>query len=128
MTGREYLTVPDVLAIHSVLVERYGGTTGVRDSGALESAVFRPQTGYYTDIVAEAAALFESLAINHPFVDGNKRSAFASVDIFLRLHGYRIAYPPMELYADIMRMFESGIFDMVHIEPWLRGFIAPIEK
>lgn len=128
MSEREYLTVAEVLAIHSVLVERYGGTPGVRDSAALESAVFRPQTGYYRDIVAEAAALFESLAINHPFIDGNKRSAFASVDVFLRLHGYRIVHPPMELYADMMRMFDSGTFDMAHIEPWLRGFVTTIEK
>ena len=124
MSERNYLTVIEVLAIHSVLVQRYGGTAGVRDPGALKSAVARPQTGYYSDIVAEAAALFESLAINHPFVDGNKRTAFATIDIFLRINGYRIVRPPMTLYDDIMQMFASGTFDIAHIEPWLRGFVT----
>ena len=67
MSGRDYLTVADVLGMHTALMQRYGGAPGVRDPGALESALFRPQTGYYEDIVAEAAALLESLAINHPF-------------------------------------------------------------
>ena len=71
--SRDCLTVADVVGMHTVLMQRYGGALGVRDPGALEAALFRPQTGYYEDIVAEAAALMESLAINHPFVDGNKR-------------------------------------------------------
>ena len=75
---RDYPTVADVLGMHTVLMQRYGGAPGLRDPGALEAALFRPQTGYYEDIVAEAAALMESLAINHPFVDGNKRIAFAA--------------------------------------------------
>ncbi|NDH33119.1 MAG: hypothetical protein EBX68_08760, partial [Betaproteobacteria bacterium] len=58
--ARDYLTVADVLGMHSVLTQRYGGALGVRDPGALEAALFRPQTGYYEDIVAEAAALMES--------------------------------------------------------------------
>jgi death-on-curing protein len=58
----------DVLGMHAVLLQRYGGALGARDPGALESALFRPQTGYYRDIVEEAAALMESLAINRPFV------------------------------------------------------------
>ena len=81
--ARDHLTVADVLGMHSVLMQRYGGAPGVRDPGALEAALFRPQTGYYEDIVAEAAALMESLAINHPFVDGNKRIAFAAADALL---------------------------------------------
>jgi Fic family protein len=68
-----YLTLADVLTIHSVSIKLHGGASGVRDLGALESAIFRPQTGYYSDLIAEAAALFESLAINHPFIDGNGR-------------------------------------------------------
>lgn len=57
--------------------------------GALESALYRPQTGYYLDLLQEAATLLESLAINHPFIDGNKRSAFAVTDVFLKLNGYQ---------------------------------------
>lgn len=120
---KEYLTVPDVLAIHSILIQRYGGTHGIRDRGALESALFRLQSGYYVDIVSEAAALMESLAINHPFVDGNKRVAFAATDIFLRINGYRINCESMIIYADMMRMFETGTFDLAHLEPWLRKLV-----
>jgi len=69
-----YLTVAEVLAIHDDQIERYGGSPGVRDMGQLEAALFRPQTGYYPDLIAEAAALWESLSQNHPFVDGNKRT------------------------------------------------------
>ncbi|PTQ77423.1 death-on-curing protein [Nitrosomonas oligotropha] len=120
---KEYLTVPDVLAIHSILIKRYGGTLGICDAGALESALFRLQSGYYVDIVAEAAALMESLTINHPFVDGNKRVAFAATDIFLRMNGYRINCESMIIYADMMQMFEAGTFDFAHLEPWLRKLV-----
>lgn len=120
---KEYLTVPDVLAIHTILIKRYSGTHGIRDFGALESALFRLQSGYYVDIVAEAAALMESLAINHPFVDGNKRVAFAATDIFLRMNGYRINCESMIIYADMMQMFESCTFDLVHLEFWLRKLV-----
>ena len=120
---KEYLTVPDVLAIHSILIQRYSGTHGIRNPGALESALFRIQSGYYVDIVAEAAALMESLAINHPFVDGNKRVAFAATDIFLRINGYRINCESMIIYTDMMQMFDTGTFDLAHLEPWLRKLV-----
>ena len=120
---KEYLAVPDILAIHSILIQRFGGSNGIRDPGALESALFRLQSGYYIDIVAEAAALMESLAINHPFVDGNKRVAFAATDIFLRINGYRINCESMIIYADMMQMFETGTFDLAHLEPWLRKLV-----
>jgi death-on-curing protein len=120
--SRDYLTVADVLGMHTVLMQRYRGAPGVRDPGALEAALFRPQTGYYEDIVAEAAALMESLAMNHPFVDGNKRVAFAAGDVFLRINGWRLHRPPMQIYAEMMQMFEAGTFDIAHLEPWLRGF------
>ena len=94
----------------------------MRDPGALEAALLRPQTGYYEDVVAEAAALMESLAINHPFVDGNKRIAFAAADVFLRINGWRLHRPPMQIYSEMMKMFESSTFDIAHLEPWLRGF------
>jgi death-on-curing protein len=118
----DYLTVADVLGIHTVLMKRFGGATGVRDPGALEAALFRPQTGYYDDIVAQAAALLESLAINHPFVDGNKRVAFAAADVFLRINGWRLNRAPSQIHAQMIQMFESGTFDIAHLDPWLRGF------
>ena len=124
---RDYLTVADVLGMHTVLMQRYGGAPGVRDPGALEAALFRAQTGYYDDIVAEAAALMESLAINHPFVDGNKRIAFAAADVFLRINGWRSQRAPTQIYAEMMQMFESGTFDIAHLDPWLRGFAVATE-
>ena len=123
----DYLTVADVLGMHAVLIQRYGGAPGVRDPGALEAALFRPQTGYYDDIVAEAAALLESLAINHPFVDGNKRTAFAAADVFLRINGWRLQRAPLQIHAEMIQMYETGIFDIAHLDPWLRSFASLAE-
>jgi death-on-curing protein len=122
---RDFLTVADVLAIHTALMQRYGGALGVRDPGALESALFRPQTGYYQDIVAEAAALMESLAINHPFVDGNKRIAFAATDVFFRINGWQLRRAPMQIHAEMLQLLETSTFDLAHIDPWLREFAYP---
>lgn len=122
---RDYLTVADVLGLHAVLMQRYGGDRGLRDAGALEAAIFRPQTGYYADAVAEAAALMESLAINHPFVDGNKRVAFAAADVFLRINGWLLKRAPMQIHAEMLAMFESKTFDLENLEPWLRAFTQP---
>jgi death-on-curing protein len=86
----QFLSLDEVLAIHERLIDRFGGDDGVRDRGLLESALFRPQTGYYTHIEEMATAMFESLLINHAFVDGNKRIAFFATDVFLRLNGWRL--------------------------------------
>ena len=99
---RDYLTTTDVLSIHAVLLQRYGGAAGIRDMGGLESAVFRPQSGYYQDIVEEACALLESLLVNHPFVDGNKRTAFAACSVFLHINGCRVTADDATLYAAIL--------------------------
>jgi death-on-curing protein len=125
MGQHDYLTVADVLGMHTVLMKRYGGAIGVRDPGALEAALFRPQTGYYADIVAEAAALLESLAINHPFVDGNKRIAFAAADVFLRINGWRLLRAPAQIHTEMIQKLESSTFDIAHLDPWLRGFAVP---
>ena len=120
--AHDYLTVADVLGLHAILLQRYGGAPGVRDPGALEAALFRPQTGYYDDIVMEASSLLESLAINHPFVDGNKRVAFAAADVFLRINGWRLKRDPMQIFAEMIAMFENSTVDIAHLEPWLREF------
>ena len=99
---RDYLTTADILGLHHVLLENYGGAGGFRDLGALEAAVFRPQCGYYADIVEEAAALLESLLINHPFIDGNKRVAFAACDVFLRINGCQLTAAPTWIYERMM--------------------------
>jgi len=120
----DYLTVADVLELHAELIARYGGAAGVRDPGALESALFRPQSGYYDDIIQEAAALMESLAINHPFVDGNKRIAFAAVDVFLRMNGYRIQGRPMTIHRQLMKLFETGSFELHSLHSMLRKLVV----
>lgn len=104
----DYLTTADVLGLHAVLLQRYGGAEGIRDMGAVESAVFRPQCGYYADLIEEACALLESLLINHPFVDGNKRTAFAACDVFLRINGMSIHADTTVLYGMMMRWIDMN--------------------
>jgi death on curing protein len=119
----EYVTTADALFFHKQLIERYGGASGVRDVGALDAALHRPQTGYYESVIQEAAALLESLIQNHPFVDGNKRVAFAVLDVFLRINGYRITADSHTIYATMMRLFEQRTFDLEHLVPWLLGIV-----
>jgi death-on-curing protein len=121
----EYVTTADALFFHKQLIERYGGAPGVRDVGALESGLQRPQTGYYDTIIEEAAALLESLVQNHPFVDGNKRVAFAVVDVFLRINGYSIVAPSKGIYRQLMGLFEQKPFDMEHLVPRLQRMVNP---
>jgi death-on-curing protein len=97
-----YLTVGEVLQIHHQLIEIYGGTHGLRDKALLESAVFRPQLGYYNNIAEEAAALMESLANNHPFLDGNKRIAFAAAHTFLLVNGYDLEVAPLAASTTVL--------------------------
>jgi len=125
-TQRDYLTVVDALDLHRQLIDLFGGSHGVRDMGALESALFRPQSGYYDDIVQEACALLESLAINHPFVDGNKRIAFAVMDAFLRINGYRVHAKPMATYRKLIDLFDRGEFELKHLDAYFRDLIKPL--
>ncbi|ESQ80960.1 type II toxin-antitoxin system death-on-curing family toxin [Asticcacaulis sp. YBE204] len=117
-----YLTLRDVLEIHDVQLAAYGGATGLRDPGQLESALFRPQTGYYADLVVEAAALWESLSQNHPFIDGNKRTAFASMHVFLIINGYRLTAPLNEAITFVTELYETHSFRLEKLEPWLRTY------
>jgi death on curing protein len=116
----EYLAVVEVLAIHDDQIARYGGGDGVRDFGLLESALFRPQTGYYSNLIDEAAALWESLAQNHPFIDGNKRTAFAVTYTFLAINGRIIVVDPLDAYAFISGLHEVGAFEFSALCRWLR--------
>jgi len=124
----EYVTTADALYFHSLLIEHYGGAQGIRDVGALESALHRPQTGYYDSIIHEAAALLESLVQNHPFVDGNKRVAFAVVDVFLRINGHRITESSDAIYVYMMSLFDKKTFDMEHLVPWLQNIVKPADE
>ena len=114
-----YLTTHDVEVMHHVLIERYGGALGLRDANLLEAAVFRPQSGYYADTLLQGAALFESLIINHPFIDGNKRVAFAAMDVFLRMNGYQLNVDSNRIHTKIMDLFKQNQMDIEHIHAWL---------
>ena len=100
---RTYLTLADVLGIHEIILAHYGGARGVRDQAAIEAACARPRCGWYAGAVEEACALCESLLMNHPFIDGNKRTAFATLDVFLRLNGIRLEVQDGAMHGLIMR-------------------------
>jgi death on curing protein len=121
----EFLTFVEVLAIHQDQIERYGGSQGVRDPGQLEAALYRPQTGYYTEALEEAAALWESLDQNHPFIDGNKRTTFAAMVTFLAINGIELAADPAATYRFITGLYQTNSFGFPQLLAWLRANAAP---
>ena len=110
--------------MHADLIARYGGSPGIRDLGLLEAALFRPQTGYYEDLIAEAAALWESLSQNHPFVDGNKRVAFAAMYTFLRANGIILTADADVTFTFMNGLYQTGTFHFDQLESWLRSHTA----
>ena len=114
-----YPEIGEAIIIHDALIREFGGAMGIRDEGALAAALMRPQLGYYDSLIEEAAALLESLANNHPFVDGNKRTALAVTDTFLHLNGYFIDCDSVEAYEFFMRLFEMNSFRFAQLIPWL---------
>ena len=120
-----YLTIREVLFIHEALIEAYGGSRGVRDQGLIETALLRPQTGYYADLIEEAAALWESLAMNHGFIDGNKRIAFAVMDIFLDINGLEIVATQEDTERFIYQHLEAGTFNKDNLDAGLRTNTRP---
>jgi len=100
-----FLSLDEVLEIHERVIDAYGGAGGVRDLGLLESALYRPQSGYYEDLVTMAAALFESLLMNHPFVDGNKVDAD-------------------EAHVRLIDLLRTGQCDLEHLSEWIRASVT----
>ena len=123
----EYLTVAEVYRMQHRLIDLFGGLHGVRDAGAVEAAVFRPQTGYYDSIEEEAAALMESLGMNHGFLDGNKRIAFTAADVFLRRNGLYLEVGPDEGYTFIEGSLARSEFRFAKILEWIRGHLKKVE-
>jgi death on curing protein len=121
----EYLTVAEVYRMQHRLIDLFGGLHGVRDKGAVEAAVFRPQIGYYNSIEDESAALMESLGNNHGFLDGNKRIAFSAADVFLRRNGFYIEVEGREGYEFIVGSMERREFCFAQILDWIRQHIKP---
>jgi death on curing protein len=122
----DYLTVAEVYRMQHRLIEMFGGRHGVRDKGAIEAAVFRPQIGYYNSIEEEAAALMESLGNNHGFLDGNKRIAFTAADVFLRRNGFYIEVEGLDGYEFIYGSMDRHEFRFVKILDWIRQNIKPL--
>ncbi len=127
MADRVYITIDDARWIHEEQLKAYGGAPGVRDEGLILTALLRPQTGYYADVVEEAAALWESLTMNHGFIDGNKRVAFASTILFLQLNGVTPTGEPDDWIKFIYSHFEAGTFRKDALQTWLHANTAPFD-
>ena len=121
-----YSSIEDVISAHGRLIQRFGGAAGLRDRAALESALARPQTGYYEDLIQEAAALWESLSQNHPFLDGNKRTAVTVTAAFLQVNGYKLEFDDIAAFKFLMELYENRTFHFGQLEGWLREHASPL--
>jgi len=120
-----YPTTDEILSVHRALIEKFGGSHGVRDMGALESALGRLQTGYYSDLIEEAAALWESPSQNHPFIDGNKRVAVTVTAAFLIVNGYSLEFTDAVAFSFLIELYETGRMRFDVLVKWLRQHVAP---
>jgi len=118
-------TLDEALELHRILIERFGGQGGIRDRGLLQSALARPQTGYYDTLWLQAAALLQSLAMNHPFIDGNKRVAFALTAVFLRLNGHRLVATADDSEAFMLSTVIAGRGEIDVLAAWLAAHANP---
>ena len=123
-----FLSRDEAVEIHRALLERFGGPEGIRDLGLLESVLYRPRTGYYKDLAEMAAALFESLIVNHPFVDGNKRVAFFATDVFLRLNGYQLKVDANNAHRFLIGLLENNCCTSDQLLPWIRKYAVKIQR
>jgi death-on-curing protein len=108
----EFVPKVDVLAIHKRQIERFGGLDGIRDEGLLDSALAQPQTTFFGELLhptipTQAAAYLYHLAKNHPFLDGNKRTAFATTVAFLGMNGYKLSMTEEEAYNMVMQVAQG---------------------
>jgi death-on-curing protein len=127
----EYLTPAEVLLLHARLIQRTGGTSGVRDMGLLESALSRPQATFgqndlYPDLWGKAAALMHSLIKDHPFVDGNKRTALTVTGVFLELNGHKLAASNQAVLEFARKVVMRGM-ELAEMVDWLEAHSRPLE-
>ncbi len=109
MQTPEFLEISDIFDIHQILIEQFGGVPGVRNEGLLESALSQPKATFsgkllHPTIHEQAAAYLYHLAKNHPFVDGNKRTAYGAMETFLRLNGYNLDLSNEEAYNMVLQV------------------------
>ena len=126
MSEPRWLDIASVLDVHAEQLALFGGADGIRDAGLLESALARPLNKFAygeESIAALAAAYAFGLARNHPFVDGNKRAAFASIIVFLGLNGIDFDVPPEEATAVILGL-AAGEIDEDDLTRWIMGRIG----
>lgn len=128
MPPRIYPTVAETIETQRLLIDEFGGIHGIRDLGLLESAVLRPQNGYYTNLIDEAAALMESLANNHAFLDGNKRISFVMTDVLLRLNGYCLSVAPLEAHRFMTEAMEKNAFRFPMIREWIASVVKRFDR
>lgn len=127
-----YLTLEQILVIHEDQIDRYGGSHGLRDLALLESAIFRPQTTFsgaelYPTLFDKVAALLHLLVLNHPFIDGNKRTAITSSIVFLLHNGYELRVSNNELVDFVLRV-ENKKYSVENISKWLKNNSNPISS
>ena len=123
-----YLSIVEVLELHDSLISSSGGARGIRDIGALESAVNQPRvtfdlTDLYPDVVSKAAALCFSRVMNHPFVDGNKRVGHAAMETFLILNGHEVDATVDEQEKIILDL-AAGRLTRQELSSWLNDHIT----
>jgi death on curing protein len=121
-----YLTLEEVLALHAALIARHGGAPGVRDKGLVESALARARSGYYDSLSEQAAALMQSFAMNHAFVDGNKRVAWASSLVFLRMNGYRVRVSADDAERFLIEQVIVGHAELPAIAAWVEKHMRAV--
>lgn len=119
-------TLEETLELHRLVLERFGGQPGIRDLGMLQSALGRPQTGYYDTLWQQAAALLQSLAMNHAFIDGNKRVAFALTATFLRMNKHRLVVTATDGEAFLLQTVIADRADVAEIAGWLESHTRPV--
>ena len=117
------VTLDQVLRAHNRAL-LFGGRSGIRDLGLIESAIARPYCGYYRPIAGKAAALVHSLALNHGFIDGNKRTAFAATYTFLAINGARLTAGAPETIEFVIALYGDNHFSFDRLVPWLREHVS----
>ena len=118
-----YLSLQEVISLHSLLIAQTGGSSGLRDRGALESAVAQPEASFggedlYPDLASKAGALGHSLIQNHPFVDGNKRIGHAAIEVFLLVNGHEID-ASVDDQEKIIIDVASGKISRIELSQWI---------
>ncbi|MDX2239347.1 MAG: type II toxin-antitoxin system death-on-curing family toxin [Leptolyngbyaceae cyanobacterium bins.302] len=132
MQSPKFPSTFSVKKIHIAQIKRFGGSSGIRDEGLLESALAQPQATFagqllHSSIHEQAAAYLYHLAMNHPFIDGNKRTAFATMDSFLRLNGYALNLSKEEAYTLVIQVIQGEI-DKVQLSKQLEKMIIQVSK